>query len=747
MKLIKKIGGILILSILLFCPEFAAGEPIDLAKNAFFVRKGFSDQWLNLVPVEEHNSQWKRLSPQFIQKGKMTISNLDLAGIPKRRFFSIKEHPLHEFTFLTCFELTEKDLHEKPLQGLYLRAIGINWEVYLNGKLLRKEMHMNSKGVIQEESYRRFVRIGINPLYFKEGLNVVAFRIVGDPTCKTTGFYSNRDYIIDDYDALTVENSEIIKLILMAIYLFIGIYHLFLFFNRMKQGYNFFYGFFSVFLFMYLLSRTATVFLIIPDSSIVLRLEYASVYSLFPFLGAFIDLILNDRITKFVKLYSLFCTILAVLTLFMPVIFIPDLLVLWQATAPLSLLYVLHIVCSIFFKDLRTAYRENNKGIFSLSARFFEVLRHTVAGNLFLGIVAMVFCAFFDIYDTLFLGYRVLLTQYAFFMFEISITLILTNRFLSLHNREENLNRGLQQKIDDLNEVNTRIIHSEEKYRILVEGSNDVIFSLDENLNFITANKAISSVLDVSPIVLKTLNFLDLVYAGDQGIAKEIVRKRLEVFTKERKKIRFSVELMSLAWKEPKEVNLQLEYLDIEGKNEILGKISTVLEDSLIKYFVSEKQNFVIGNYLVTVRDIVNRITRNLRKYIDPQDINYLRLGLREVIINAIEHGNLGITYSEKTVLMVNDEYFEFLAERQDDPAYQGKKVLIEYVIDTDQVQYRITDEGLGFDHKKLLSAEPSDLNQEYLPHGRGLEMVKNIFDSMVFNEIGNEVVLVKRFE
>lgn len=39
----------------------------------------------------------------------------------------------------------------------------------------------------------------------------------------------------------------------------------------------------------------------------------------------------------------------------------------------------------------------------------------------------------------------------------------------------------------------------------------------------------------------------------------------------------------------------------------------------------------------------------NLPKYLDKKTTNTIKLGLREIIINAIEHGNLNIGFEEKT--------------------------------------------------------------------------------------------------
>jgi len=197
---------------------------------------------------------------------------------------------------------------------------------------------------------------------------------------------------------------------------------------------------------------------------------------------------------------------------------------------------------------------------------------------------------------------------------------------------------------------------------------------------------------------------------------------------------------------EPREFNVRLEFITIEGKNEILGRAASVAEDSLLEYFISERQNFSIGNYLITAEEISHRLVRNVVKYIDAQQVNMLRIGLREMIINAIEHGNLHITFDEKSIETMSDNYMEFIASRQKDPNYQGRKVGIEFSLNPERVAYKITDMGEGFDHVRMMEAIKNRVNSEMLAHGRGITMALNVFDQITYNRRGNQVLLVKRF-
>ncbi len=310
----------------------------------------------------------------------------------------------------------------------------------------------------------------------------------------------------------------------------------------------------------------------------------------------------------------------------------------------------------------------------------------------------------------------------------------------------EGLNVELQKKLDDLDNANKTIKLSEEKYRFLIEGSNEIIFSLDDSFNFLTVNNAVTKHFNVRPDSLISRSFMDLIHENveEDAVSKKLVREKLEVFLKTKKPIVFRADFKSLIKSEPKEMQVTLEYINLEGKNEILGKATNTHEDVLMKYFECEKQRFNIENYLMTADEVTHRITRNLIKFLETKEITLLRIALREIIINAIEHGNLNITYDEKSNALMNDEYFEFVAIRQNDPRFKDRKVEIVYSIDKEKIVYKVTDEGDGFDAKLFLQSGTDEANDEMLSHGRGISLVKQIFDDIQFNRKGNQVLLTK---
>jgi two-component system, sensor histidine kinase LadS len=309
----------------------------------------------------------------------------------------------------------------------------------------------------------------------------------------------------------------------------------------------------------------------------------------------------------------------------------------------------------------------------------------------------------------------------------------------------ENLNDDLRRSIEELNNAYATVKLSEKRYKTLVEGSNDIVFSLDDNWNIISISNSVYAHFRMKPEKIISRNLIELIYDGDDGdISRKLVNQMLEDFSKTKARTTFRADFISPIASEPTEMQVTLEYLDIEGRHEIMGKASSIIEDTLIRCLDTERQDYTIGNHLITAEEISHRITRNLSKFFEPRQTSIIRIALREIIINAIEHGNLDITFQDKTAAMDDDNYFNLLAERQRNPELGSRKVRIVYSLDPEKLVYEITDEGAGFNHTGILNASPDEPNQLMLAHGRGIFMAREIFDHIEYNDKGNGVRLEK---
>jgi two-component system, sensor histidine kinase LadS len=170
-------------------------------------------------------------------------------------------------------------------------------------------------------------------------------------------------------------------------------------------------------------------------------------------------------------------------------------------------------------------------------------------------------------------------------------------------------------------------------------------------------------------------------------------------------------------------------------------------EETVITCLDRRNHVYSIGNHLAAAEDMTQLATRNLGRFMDQKQAKLVRIALREIIINAIEHGNLGISYREKSQAMIDDSYFEFVAKRRLDPECRERRVTVSFAVEDDRLTYVVTDEGNGFDHRKIVGNRSRNANRQMLAHGRGISMAKNIFDSVRFNKKGNQVKLAKKFQ
>lgn len=97
-------------------------------------------------------------------------------------------------------------------------------------------------------------------------------------------------------------------------------------------------------------------------------------------------------------------------------------------------------------------------------------------------------------------------------------------------------------------------------------------------------------------------------------------------------------------------------------------------------------------------------------------------LGLSELLVNAVEHGNLGISYAEKSALKRNDRWQDEVQYRQTLPENRDKRVNVAFERTEGCVRIRIQDQGQGFDWHRYLDFDPA---RAFDPNGRGIAMAR----------------------
>lgn len=137
---------------------------------------------------------------------------------------------------------------------------------------------------------------------------------------------------------------------------------------------------------------------------------------------------------------------------------------------------------------------------------------------------------------------------------------------------------------------------------------------------------------------------------------------------------------------------------------------------------------------------VIEDLTLPLRGLLSESKLLGVRIGIGEMLANAIEHGNLGISAAEKEEALAQGRYDDLLAARRAVPANAAKRVSIEARVSRGQLRVTVRDEGAGFDWRRLADAGTGGTLA-----GRGILLARAHFDEVRWNAAGNEVTLVKR--
>ena len=125
-----------------------------------------------------------------------------------------------------------------------------------------------------------------------------------------------------------------------------------------------------------------------------------------------------------------------------------------------------------------------------------------------------------------------------------------------------------------------------------------------------------------------------------------------------------------------------------------------------------------------------------VRAYPDPDRVS---MGVWELLINAVEHGNLDVSYEEKTDLMQEQRILEELAARLERPEFKNRVVRVFLERGSNHLTLTVEDEGKGFDWKQYLELSP---DRAFHAHGRGIAMAKALsFDELTYEDRGNRVI------
>jgi len=172
----------------------------------------------------------------------------------------------------------------------------------------------------------------------------------------------------------------------------------------------------------------------------------------------------------------------------------------------------------------------------------------------------------------------------------------------------------------------------------------------------------------------------------------------------------------------------------------LLAIVEAALEQSRIRVgFLKERLDYATltsAEFRFRTLDEANRLAGFLAR-LTPQPDQTI-LGLCELMINAVEHGNLGITYAEKSAFNEAGTWRSEVERRLTLAQYNGRYATARFQRFDDRMEFEISDEGTGFDWEEYLDMSP---DRAYDSHGRGIAMARIVsFADVQYAGRGNVV-------
>ena len=163
----------------------------------------------------------------------------------------------------------------------------------------------------------------------------------------------------------------------------------------------------------------------------------------------------------------------------------------------------------------------------------------------------------------------------------------------------------------------------------------------------------------------------------------------------------------------------------------------------LLDFMTETQSRFVLGYEAAGSLALVSYCQDKLTSLKVCHEAEALRVGtaLNEALRNAIDHGNLELSSELREQ---DDGSYERLREdRLQQSPYRDRRVVVETFVSRDEARYVIRDEGSGFDPTDL--PDPTDPENMLKASGRGILLMRAFMDEVKYNDVGNEITLVKK--
>ena len=408
-----------------FCATF------DLGDSIIYVRRGFSREWIS-EKIAAGTGDWKAIPSTLGQD--YSVRGLGLFDDDGGRVDLFRRSP-ESFTYAITFDAALELIYTTGL-SILLPQVGQGWALYINGELIRNEIDLDSSGHLKRERALRGLIVPIDKRFIREGTNILAFHIFGDPGDERTGISGSDPFVIDAFARLAQRDKEYIDLLLIGIYAFFALYHLVLFAFRPANRSYLLYGLGAIVLSLFVFARTATATSLVSDTAILRYFDHVMLFAVIQIFLVFFEILLRGR----VSLFSRIALGLGLLLGLLQVAFRSELLhEIWEIGAAVFFVWLL---AATFTPRLLSDYRGGGD---DPGKRIRSILRSD-ATRLLPGVLILIAAAMADIF-TVNSGGSMFWSKYAFLLLVLGAATVLADQFVRVYGQLEGLSVALERKV------------------------------------------------------------------------------------------------------------------------------------------------------------------------------------------------------------------------------------------------------------------------------------------------------------
>jgi signal transduction histidine kinase/CheY-like chemotaxis protein len=422
---------------------------VDLMSSPAFVKNGFEPAYASLTDPEM--TDWEAELPANHGKS-LLLSSLGGSGAGgTRAFLNPRQRGIKEYTIFIPFIIRPEMIaplyssNNPVAPGLYLAGIGENWEIYINGNAVARQLHLGPDGGITSFRSKRGLSIPFDRRVLREGENFLVLHILGAPDSVYTGLFYTSPYYIGDFTRMFNRSESLQTIALCAAYIFLGIYHILLYCLRKNDRYNLLFGAFAAVVAVHFFARSPAIYHLLADTAPAQRIEFGTLYILVFTLTAFLDTFGFGRIKPVTIGYGISCITLIALQSLFPIWFAYDLLKVWFVYGMAFLVYVFaYDVIYVFIKQTKERHAEELAEKKNFPSLLLKSLYNTELGNILVFLAIFLVTTLYDILDANFLYTGVFTTRYSLFAFMCCMAFILARKYASRFALTSQLNDMLE---------------------------------------------------------------------------------------------------------------------------------------------------------------------------------------------------------------------------------------------------------------------------------------------------------------